>query len=302
MMRSPSATFASTTSAERDGSPISSSRSRARLGAPPCSGPGEGAEGAHHAGAEVGAGRGDHPAGEGRGVEAVVGGEHEVGVDRPGLVGRRDLAGEHAQVVGGVAERRGRARSAASPWPRRWRAATRVGTSATRARASSRRAASSMSSMGRRPRAPPVRASPVASCDSGRRAGGGDGGEGGEHRRGQGPAGGGGGVEGLPLGGVGEVAEQEEVPHVLEAAGLGQLDGGVLAVVEEALGAADVADRGVGHDEALEPGRGHGGDREVGRSGAGRSGGARVSTGGGDGHDPTINPAGQKINLEYDQR
>ncbi len=54
---------------------------------------------------------------------------------------------------------------------------------------------------------------------------------------------------------VGQFAAEEEVPDVLERARLGQLDGGVLPVVEEALLAADVADGRLGHDDTLEPGR-----------------------------------------------
>ena len=63
------------------------------------------------------------------------------------------------------------------------------------------------------------------------------------------------GGERLPLGRRREVALEEEVPHVLERQLVGQLDGVVLAVVVEALEAAHVAHRGLGHDHALEPGR-----------------------------------------------
>ena len=48
---------------------------------------------------------------------------------------------------------------------------------------------------------------------------------------------------------VGQVAVEEQVPGLLEADALGQLDGGVLPVVEEALVAADVAELGVGDDD-----------------------------------------------------
>ena len=54
---------------------------------------------------------------------------------------------------------------------------------------------------------------------------------------------------------VGQLAAEEEVPDVLERAGLGQVDGGVLPVVEEAFLASDVADGRLGHDDTLEPGR-----------------------------------------------
>ena len=43
------------------------------------------------------------------------------------------------------------------------------------------------------------------------------------------------------------------MPDVLEAALLGQLDATVLAVVEEALLAADVADLRLGHRQPLQP-------------------------------------------------
>ena len=67
---------------------------------------------------DVGAGRGDHPGGERRGVEAVVDGRASGTARRPGpcsAVG--SLAGEHREVVRGVAEV-GRAGSSGSrPWP-----------------------------------------------------------------------------------------------------------------------------------------------------------------------------------------
>ena len=62
-------------------------------------------------------------------------------------------------------------------------------------------------------------------------------------------------AEGRRGGRVGQLAPEEEVPDVLERALLGQLDRGVLAVVEEALLAAHVADGRLGHHHALEPGR-----------------------------------------------
>jgi hypothetical protein len=61
------------------------------------------------------------------------------------------------------------------------------------------------------------------------------------------------GLEGPPAGGVGQLAVHQQRPHVLEGALLGEVDGGVLAVVEEALGAAHVADARVGDHDALEP-------------------------------------------------
>ena len=58
--------------------------------------------------------------------------------------------------------------------------------------------------------------------------------------------------ERLQLGVVGQLALDEQVPDLLERAAAGQLDGVVAAVVEEALLAAHVADRGLGDGDALE--------------------------------------------------
>src|SRR5690606_14824409 len=49
----------------------------------------------------------------------------------------------------------------------------------------------------------------------------------------------------------GEFAADHEVPDLLEGAVLGEVDGVVLAVVVEALFASDVADLGVGDDDAI---------------------------------------------------
>ncbi len=59
--------------------------------------------------------------------------------------------------------------------------------------------------------------------------------------------------ERLALAGRGQLAFEHEVPHALERARLGEVDGRVLAVVVEALLAPDVAHLGLGHDDALEP-------------------------------------------------
>ena len=58
--------------------------------------------------------------------------------------------------------------------------------------------------------------------------------------------------EHLPLGEGGQLAVEEEVPDVFEGAGLGQLDRVVLAVVVEALEAADVTDVGLGDDDTFQ--------------------------------------------------
>ena len=63
--------------------------------------------------------------------------------------------------------------------------------------------------------------------------------------------------------GDGQCAVDHELHHVAEGSLRGELDGRVLAVVVEALGAADVADLGVGDHHALEA-AGHLGRAEVG--------------------------------------
>ena len=61
-------------------------------------------------------------------------------------------------------------------------------------------------------------------------------------------------AEGGELGRVGEVADGDEVPDLLEAAGAGEGGDVVAAVVEAARLAVDVADRGVGDGDAVEAG------------------------------------------------
>ena len=86
------------------GVPMASSMSRARLRRAAVQRPGQRADAADHRGAEVGAGRGDDPGGERRRVEAVVDRGDLVLLDGAGDVGVGLLAGEHAEVVGAVAE------------------------------------------------------------------------------------------------------------------------------------------------------------------------------------------------------
>ena len=57
-----------------------------------------------------------------------------------------------------------------------------------------------------------------------------------------------------PVGPVGELSFEQQVPHVLERSPRRQVDRRVLAVVEEALLAADVAQRGLRRHDPLEPG------------------------------------------------
>ena len=65
---------------------------------------GQRADAADDRGAEVGTGRHDHAGGERRRVEPVVDRRDLVLLDRPRDVGVGLLAGEHAEVVGAVAE------------------------------------------------------------------------------------------------------------------------------------------------------------------------------------------------------
>ena len=67
---------------------------------------GEGADCADHRCAQVGAGRGDDPGGEGRRVEPVVDRRDEVLLEGPGLGRIGHLSGEHVEIVGRVVELR----------------------------------------------------------------------------------------------------------------------------------------------------------------------------------------------------
>ena len=141
MSRSPRSTAARSHGSARSAVPISSSICSARLGAPPCSGPGERADRADDRGAEVGAGRRDHARGERRRVEAVVDRGDEVLLDRGRVLGRRLLALHHVEVVRGVARGRRAARPARGPGAAataRRSAWARPRTSTSRCRAASR--------------------------------------------------------------------------------------------------------------------------------------------------------------------
>ena len=121
--------------------------------------------------------------------------------------------------------------------------------------------------------------------------------------------------------GVGQVALEQQEPHVLERPLLGQVDGRVLAVVVEALLAADVADLGVGDDDALQaPGTSTRGTAAAGRSAAVGSvpasgsvrGSASVARRGGGRlrprrwssscHDSTMPSLRPIVNVDYAQR
>ena len=125
----------------RSGVPIASSVSSARLGAPPCSGPDSAPIAADQAGGEVGAGGGDDAGGERRGVEAVVDGEIRYCSTARACSRRGLLAGEHVEVVGGVAAGRPAARPAPRPGRSRCSAASIVGHGRGAARARRRAAA-----------------------------------------------------------------------------------------------------------------------------------------------------------------
>ena len=173
-----------------------------------------------------------------------------------GGVGLR--AGEHPEVVGGVAEvgsgadgLDGRGRAGAAP-PRS------VGTTAHQ-RAGRRRGAVGRVEVEHRPQAEGAGGQGAGRCASWARGAAPEAamaGRAASTAGGQRAAGGAVVGEGRPLGGVGERrrgAGGATRPRSVRVAG--QLDGGVLAVVEEALGAPDVADGGVGHDHALQAGR-----------------------------------------------
>ena len=111
---------------QRSGSPVAATSSSIGLtyaGAPPCSGPGERADGRRERRAAVGAGRGDDARGERRGVQPVLGGADPVGVDRLHVPRVGLAAPAEQELLGGgrPAARRPR------PEPRRsWPSATRA--------------------------------------------------------------------------------------------------------------------------------------------------------------------------------
>ncbi len=222
-------------------------------GRPPVQGTRQRTDGSDHGGGQVGAGRGDDPAGEGRGIEAVVDGQDHVLLQRPSLCCARHGAREHVKVVGRHAQ----------VVPRRHRLLARA------------------EPIGRRQNGRHHRAQPeglvmeLRGCNVVRRLpfelGAEHGDRGPQH------------IEGLPqarklgeqvaqarrhgatpphLIGEGsrcgqprQLAAEQEVPDVFERALPGQVDSRVLPVVEEALLTADVADRRLGHDHAFQSGR-----------------------------------------------
>ena len=219
---------------------------------------GQGAQGTDHRSPHVGAGGGDDPRREGRGVEPVVDGEHQVLLHGPGHLGGGFGAVDHPQVVGGVAEvGPGRDRlltraTGGAGRPPRWASPPPAGSR----RPAARRRRCRRSGGTLRPRPPPT--APCAGRPAGR------GPEPGRRRPGPPRRGRRAGAapaatsaakaaRARPLG-QGPVDEQG--PHVLEGAALGQLDPGVLAVVEEPLLAPHVADLGLGHHHPLQAGTG----------------------------------------------
>ncbi len=226
--------------------------------------PGERSDGADEAGGEIGSGGGDDAGGEGGGVEAVVHGGDQVLLDGP-YARRVGLGtGHHVEVVGRVrqvvARFHGR-EPLAQPVQRGEQRGhggargERVGPAAAGVDVVQRAASRGGAEQGERGAQPRERA--------GERAGPGDGGQGVTDVVGQVAQGGGLGGERRALLGVGEGAVAHQVPDILEAAVLGQFDGRVLAVVVEALAPSDVAQRGLGDDDARES-AGHV-DRLVGR-------------------------------------
>ena len=218
---------------------------------------GERAERGDDGGRQVGAGGGDDAGGERRGVEAVVDGGDEVALDGPHVLRRRFGAGDHVQPVGAAGSGRAGARSAAVPAgagaARRGSSASRrtgvarppAGWSGRRPRAAGGPSAAPVSeSAVRRPRqrgAARRRDQPGSAARDGLR-----------HRCAARPSP---PRTGATAAGSGSVPSIMRCADVGEAAGAGQLDRGVLAVVVEALVAADVTEVGGGDHHAAETGR-----------------------------------------------
>ena len=141
--------------------------SRARLGAPPCSGPDSAPMAAEDGRREVGAGRRDDPCREGRRVEPVVDGQDHVLLDGPGVRRGRFFAGQHAEVVGGEAEIVPSARRGSRPSRSRWAAARMVGTTAQSPSAWSCSSSAPMSWVGCQPSSAPSTDTAVRSTSSG---------------------------------------------------------------------------------------------------------------------------------------
>ncbi len=211
------------------------------------------ADGGDDGGAEVRPGGRDDACREGRRVEAVVDGEDHVLLNGPGVQWARLLARQHEEVVGGeaqVAPRLDRLVPGAQPvrrgQDRRHHRAQAdglvvqlvgvdvVGGAPTQLRAED----------GHRGAQDVERRSPTRQRRQQR----------GEPRRHDTPP-----PHLVGKGGrghrVGQLAPEEEMPDVLERALLGQVDGRVLPVVEEALLAAHVADGRLRHHHALQAGR-----------------------------------------------
>jgi hypothetical protein len=230
-------------------------------GRPAVQRPRQRAEGGDHGRAQVGAGRRDRPGHERGGVEAVVDAEDQVLLDGPHVAGvdRRCVAEQHVQVVGGVAQvGAGRHRLGARPQP---------------VEGGDQGGGGGGEPQGVGPQPGPVdverRGETLhggqqrqARAQPGHRRGdaAGDAGQGVEHGGGEHPPRRHLGHERRALvDRGGQLAVDQQVPHVLERAALGQLRRRVLAVVVEALGPPHVAEGGLGHDHALQTrGRRHG--------------------------------------------
>ena len=235
----------------RAGSPMASSASSARLGAPPCSGPAERAEGGAADVREIGAGGGHDASREGRRVEPVIDRQDEVPLERAGRGGCRDLTGHEAEVVGGVAQvgrRRDRRETEARPVQRgddrrHDGGDTQALSGALVGRDVDQRAEAELVS-GDRDRGP----HPAERGTAGLRQRF----EHGQHRLRKVPRGRNRVAEVGGLHQVRQVADRHEVPHLLEGAGAGQGRRVVPAVVVVAGLTVDVADRGVGHSHAVQ--------------------------------------------------
>ena len=226
---------------------MSSIISITRLGAPPVERTAQSPQSGHQGTGHVGAGAGHHPAGEGGHVETVIESDHQVLLHRPDGLGAGRPAGAHPQVVGRMGGSRIRGnRLETAPAP------VVAGQDGGDHR---RKPHGVVTALGRRPvqkRAAAFHCAHRQQPHTQHRHGvvhpgagrihhpGGFCGEF-SHRPGIDPGDGG---RKFPI--------ELECPHVLEAAGPGQMHSVVLAVVKKPLVAANISQLGVGHRQSLE--------------------------------------------------
>ncbi len=214
---------------------------------------GQGSHGPDDRGAEIRARGRDHPRGKRRGVEAVIDRGDQVPLQRPDVLRVRALAAEQVEVVGRGGQFRVRGHRLlplVQPVQRR-----------EQHRRLRRDLHGVVVQLLRRDVQPGAEAGPLGEeGDRGaqrgqriERIGGGQRAQERDQVIRQHAVAGDLALEAGPLGPVGQVAAEEQVPHVLERPAPVQLDGVVLPVVVETLQAADVTDPGVRDDHPLEP-------------------------------------------------